>query len=171
LARCKSFHTCCVITCSTLLLSPNILALNWASTLVQSLLYLLIFMVLASLLLWYFARCTARCAVVRRLEGHQTPDVRDYGRAIMPVTFLLAILYLPLSTMALHVLVWSKDLWVVPNIKVDGQAWPPTVEPLGPADEYRDALDFCWTTTMKRNEINWAPVLIVLAVVTSCAVG
>lgn len=150
--------------------SPNVLALNWASTIVQSLLFLLIFMAISTCLLWYFYRCTARVAELKRAEGLQRPDTRAYGRAIVPVTFLLAVAYLPLSTMAVHVLVWSKDLWVVQLPNLGGKSWPPDVEALGPEDEYWGPLEFCWTTTMKRNEINWAPALILLAVIVSFVV-
>lgn len=146
------------------------LALNFASTLVQSLLFLLVFMAISTGLLWYFYRCTSRAAELQHAEGLQQPDQRAYGRAIVPVTFLLAVIYLPLSTMAIHVLVWSQDLWVVSIPSTIGSSWPPEVAPLGSPDEYRDALDFCWATTMKRNEINWAPALIFLAVIVSAVV-
>jgi hypothetical protein len=79
------------------------------------------------------------------------------------VTFLLTIIYLPLSTMAVHVLVWSSDLWATPNPYTNAATFPPVVPPLGPTSEYRDPLDFCWTTTMKRNEINYAPALVIIS--------
>lgn len=116
-------------------------------------------------LLWYFYRCTERASALQHAEGLQRPDMRAQGRGIVPVTFLLAVIYLPLSTMSVHVLVWSKDLWVVELPDITGQAWPPDVDPLGPEDEYWGPLEFCWTTTMKRNAINWAPALVVLAVI------
>ena len=83
----------------------------------------------------------------------------------MIVSFLLTVIYLPLSTMTVHILVWSDDLWAVPNSYTNATTNPPQAAPLGPADEYRDPLDFCYTTTMKRNEINFAPVLIILAII------
>lgn len=87
------------------------------------------------------------------------------------MSFLLTAIYLPLSTMAIHVLVWSDDLWVVPNPYTNATTFPPVLPPLGPSDEFRDPLDFCWTTTMERNEINWAPVVVIIAVVCLCAVS
>ncbi|KAG5647947.1 hypothetical protein DXG03_006981 [Asterophora parasitica] len=69
--------------------------------------------------------------------------------------------------MAVHVLVWSQDLWVVPNPYANATSFPPDVPPLGPSSEYRDAMDFCWTTTMKRNQVNYAPIVIVLAAIVT----
>ena len=71
--------------------------------------------------------------------------------------------------MAVHILVWSDDLWVVPNPYVNATTFPPEVTPLGPADEFRNPLDFCYTTTMLRNEINYAPAVVVIAVI--CFLG
>lgn len=88
----------------------------------------------------------------------------------MIVTFVLTVIYLPLSTMAVHVLVWSDDLWAVPN-PYTGTTASLTSEPLGPSDEFRDPLDFCYTTTMLRNEVNWAPVIVILAIVSFIGVG
>ncbi|KAG6862355.1 hypothetical protein C0995_011795 [Termitomyces sp. Mi166 len=65
--------------------------------------------------------------------------------------------------MTVHVLVWSQDLWVVPNPYTNATSYPPVLPPLGPPDEYRDPLDFCWTTTMRRNEVNYAPFVVILS--------
>jgi hypothetical protein len=120
-------------------------------------------MAITALLLWYFRRCTIQTAGLKYLEGLQVPDARAYGRFIVPVTFLLIIVYLPISTMSVHVLVFSDDLWVIDNPYKNATIFPPPVNPLGPEDEYRDPLDFCYTTTMKKNEINWAPLLVIVA--------
>ncbi|KAK0464168.1 hypothetical protein IW261DRAFT_1524303 [Armillaria novae-zelandiae] len=131
---------------------PNIIALNFASTLIQSLVYLIVFFAISSGLLYYFFHSALGC------------DRYTYGTLLI-VTFILTVVYLPLSTMAVHVLVWSEDLWAVPNPYTNATSFPPIVASLGPADEYRDPLDFCWTTTMKKNEINFAPVVVVLAAI------
>jgi hypothetical protein len=65
--------------------------------------------------------------------------------------------------MAVHVLVWSQDLWVVPNPYLNATSNPPMLPALGPPEQFRDPLDFCWTTTMKRNEINVAPLVVLIA--------
>jgi len=81
------------------------------------------------------------------------------------------VIYLPLSTMSVHVLVWSEEVWAIPNPYRNATSFPPILPPLGPSNEYRDPLDFCWTTTMKRNEINLAPVFIVLSALAFIFVG
>ncbi|OCH96097.1 hypothetical protein OBBRIDRAFT_787550 [Obba rivulosa] len=145
---------------------PNILALNFASTLVQSLIMLVIFMAVSGILLYYFYRVTSVCRSFSAQEGPQPSNTLKNTWAIVIVSFLLTVIYLPLSTMAVHVLVWSDDLWVVPNPYTNATSNPPIVPPLGPANEYRDPLDFCWTTTMKLNEINYAPILVIIALMS-----
>ncbi|KAJ3883366.1 hypothetical protein F5051DRAFT_391948 [Lentinula edodes] len=143
---------------------PNVLALNFASTLTQSLIFLVIFMIIASGLLYYFQQRARHCDRYNQLEGLQKRSKGKHWRIVV-VTFLLTVIYLPMSIMAIHVLVWSDDLWVVPNPYVNATSFPPVVAPLGPTSEYRDPLDFCWTTTMKKDEINYAPVLIILSAI------
>ena len=148
---------------------PNILALNFATTLVQSLIFLLIFMGLAGLLLYAFHRSTAPCKRYSSLEGFQQPD-RSSGRGIVITSFLLTVIYLPLSTLAVHVVTWSSDLWAVPNPYLNSTTTTPVVAPLGPSDQFRDPLDFCYTTTMNKNEINFAPVVVIIAIMILFAV-
>ncbi|KAJ6604613.1 hypothetical protein DFH09DRAFT_1123281 [Mycena vulgaris] len=143
---------------------PNILALNFVSSVNQSLLFLLLFMSLAVVLLFLFRRASSNYDRYRIVEGLQQVDSPRSRMGLVVVTFLLTVIYLPLSTMAVHVLVWSSDLWAVSNPYTNATTFPPVVPPLGPSSEYRDPLDFCWTTTMKRNEINYAPALVILAV-------
>jgi len=72
--------------------------------------------------------------------------------------------------MAVHVITWSDDLWPVPNPYLNSTTNPPTVVPLGPSDQFRDPLDFCYTTTMKKNEINFAPAVFIMAIIILSAV-
>lgn len=144
---------------------PNVLALNFTSTLLEGLIFLIIFMTIAGILIFLFWRFTRDCDI-RLQEGLQRPPNTSSGWGLVIITFILTVIYLPLSTMAIHVLVWSDDLWVVPNPYTNATTNPPTIAPLGPSDEYRDPLDFCWTTTMRRNEVNWAPIVLILALMT-----
>ncbi|KAI0068240.1 hypothetical protein BV25DRAFT_1867258 [Artomyces pyxidatus] len=148
---------------------PNILALNFASTLIQSIIFLLLLMTLSGVLLYIFHRSTSPCTRYNRFEGFQEPEKQGSGWGIVIVSFLLTVIYLPLSTMAVHVLTWSDDLWAVPNPYINATSNPPVVPPLGPSDQYRDPLDFCYTTTMKRDEINFAPVVVIFALITFAA--
>ncbi|KAH9898326.1 hypothetical protein C8Q73DRAFT_395301 [Cubamyces lactineus] len=148
---------------------PNILALNFASSVVQSLILLVVLMTVAGVLLLIFRRMTWACCSVVVPEGLQSTQYLKNSWAVIIVTFILTVLYLPLSTMAVHVLLWSDDLWVVPNPYINATTSLPSVIPLGPPDQYRDPLDFCYTTTMLRNQINYAPVIVILAVI--CFLG
>ncbi|CCL99035.1 uncharacterized protein FIBRA_01044 [Fibroporia radiculosa] len=145
---------------------PNALALNFASTVTESLILLVILMAVSGLLLWCFYRISTRCYTVRIPEGLQKADYPTKSWLLVLVTFILTILYLPLSTMAVHVLVWSSDLWVVPNPYINATSNPPQVPPLGPANQYRAPLDFCWTTTMEMNSVNYAPIVVILAIIS-----
>ncbi|KAF5312519.1 hypothetical protein D9619_003561 [Psilocybe cf. subviscida] len=144
---------------------PNVLALNFAPALFQSLIFLLVVMTIASCLLYYFYRATIQCDRYTSIEGLQQTETQGKQWMLVIVTFLLTVLYLPLSTMSVHVLVWSEELWPIPNPYLNATQFPPSLPPLGSPSEFRDPLDFCWTTTMKRNEVNWAPVVVVLSAV------
>jgi hypothetical protein len=120
-------------------------------------------MTIAAGLLYHFYRSISLCDRYNVIEGLQQPELKGKRWGIVVVTFLLTVIYLPLSTMAVHVLVWSQDLWIIPNPYVNATSYPPVVPPLGPASEFKDPLDFCWTTTMKRNEVNYAPVVIIIS--------
>jgi len=143
--------------------SPNILALNFASTHTQSLLLLIILMGISAILLFHFRRATLHCQRYNTTEGLQQPEPRGAKWGLVIVSFFLTVIYLPLSTLAVHVLVWSQDLWVVPNPYVNATTNPPVVSPLGPPDAFRDPLDFCWTTTMAKSQVNFAPVVIIIS--------
>lgn len=143
--------------------SPNVLALNFAPIIIQSLVFLIIFMIFGTALLYYFYLTTMQCDRYNSVEGLQQTETRGRQWGLMIVTFLLIILYLPLSTMSVHVLVWSEELWAIPNPYTNATTFPPVLPPLGPPNIFRDTLDFCWTTTMKKNEVNFAPIVVVLA--------
>lgn len=135
-----------------------------------ALVYLLVLMFIALALLSYMLYVTKEASRLQIQEGLQQPTVSG-GLGIIFVTFVLIVLYLPLSTMALHVVIWSSELWVVPNPYINATSLPPVLEPLGPPDQYRDPLDFCWTTTMKRDEINFAPAVVLCALIVIVTVN
>lgn len=114
-------------------------------------------------LLYLFYRATLACCLLGIPEGLQQKTYMTKGWGVVLISFVLTVVYLPLSTMSIHVLVWSEDLWAVPNPFINATSYPPNIEPLGPSNEFRDPLDFCYTTTMRRNEVNFAPILVILA--------
>lgn len=134
-----------------------------------ALIYLVALMFVTLALLLYMLHVTKEASRLRVQEGFQPPSVPG-GLGIIFVTFFLMVMYLPLSTMALHVIIWSSDLWVVPNPYINATSLPPVLEPLGPPEQYRDPLDFCWTTTMERNEVNFAPVVFICALIVMASV-
>ena len=169
-------YVCCPLDCAYcngLLIddSPNILAFNLATGTRTALIMLTVLMFVSAGLLYYFTRTTRICRNLVKTEGIQLPTKMTKQWGLILATFTLTAVYLPISTMAIHVLVWSDDLWAVPNPYTNATTNPPQVAPLGPADEYRDPLDFCYTTTMKRNEINLAPSLVILSVIVIASVG
>ncbi|KAH8835302.1 hypothetical protein DL96DRAFT_1702300 [Flagelloscypha sp. PMI_526] len=132
---------------------PNVLALNFASGVIPSLIFLLVFMCLAGILLYYFRRTMLDCERYKIMEGLQSPKPSSQWGAILGnhirwthlfelclnassslVTFLLTLIYLPLSTLSVHVLVWSSDLWVVKNPYINATSIPPALPPLGPTE-------------------------------------
>jgi hypothetical protein len=151
--------------------SPNILALNFAPVVMESLIFLFILMTIAAGLLYYFYRATIQCDRYTSVEGLQQVETKGRQWGLVIVTFLLTVLYLPLCTMSVHVLVWSQELWPIANPYVNATVFPPVLPPLGPPKEFRDPLDFCWTTTMKRNEVNFAPLVAAVAAIVFLCVS
>lgn len=132
---------------------------------------LVVFMILAGVLLYLFHRATSVCCRIGRPEGFQQPAFLSNQWSIVVVSFLLTAIYLPLSTMAVHVMVWSDDLWVVPNPYINATALPPQLPSLGPSSEFRGPLEFCYTTTMERNQFNYAPAVLIVAIISFLAVS
>ena len=145
---------------------PNILAFNLATSIRIASAMLVILMIFSGVLLYVFYRETSACCRIGRPEGFQQPLLLANQWGLVITSFLLTAVYLPLSTMAVHVIVWSDDLWVVPNPYVNATAFPPQLPPLGPASEFRGPLEFCYVTTMERNQYNYAPLILIVALVS-----
>ncbi|KAG8801762.1 hypothetical protein FRC16_011205 [Serendipita sp. 398] len=144
---------------------PNVLALNIPTKLTQSLIFLAIFMVICGLLLYKFYTITRAYAPSTFREGLQARQPPSSWK-IIAISFILTVLYLPLSTIAVHGVLWSSDFWVVANPYTNGTKSSENLAPLGPSDVWRDPLDFCYTTTMRRDEVNYAPVIVAMSAIT-----
>ena len=118
-------------------------------------------MLLVSILLFSFWRMSDRFKPFGLQEGLVPYSEPGNAWSFILISFILTVLYLPISTIATHALVWSDDFWAVSNPYVNATTFPPVLPPLGPSNEFRDPLDFCYTTTMKRNEVNLAPYVLV----------
>lgn len=88
-------------------------------------------MTIAAGMLYYFYRLTSEYSSPAAWEGAQQHNTKGSLWGLVIVTFLLTMIYLPLSTMAIHVVVWSQDLWVVPNPYINATSYPPVALPLG----------------------------------------
>lgn len=144
---------------------PNILALNIPTKLKQSLIFLIVLMVICGTLLYQFYILTEEYCTRVLKEGRQPRQPRPSWSTIL-VTFLLTVLYLPLSTIAMHGMLWSSDFWAVENPYISESFNPSKMQPLGDPTIWRDPLDFCYTTTMRKDEGNWAPLIVFLCAIT-----
>ncbi|KAG8849341.1 hypothetical protein FRB96_000877 [Tulasnella sp. 330] len=147
---------------------PNVLALN-ISALTQSVVVFVIFQLCTLGLVIYFHYQTRVYIHTQPMhEGvFQLPEsAKSRGWGLLLVSFLLMVLYLPVSTLTVHALVWTDDFWPVPNPYLNATSFPPILPPLGPPTEYRDPLDFCYTTTMREDSFNWAPFVVICSLVT-----
>ena len=144
---------------------PNVLALNIPTKLKQSLIFLVVLMVICGTLLYRFYVLTeVYCTRVLK-EGRQPRQPPPSWSTIL-VTFLLTVLYLPLSTIAMHGILWSSDFWVVENPYISDNFSPSKMQPLGDPTVWRDPLDFCYTTTLRKDQGNWAPLVVCLCAIT-----
>ncbi|CAE6405463.1 unnamed protein product [Rhizoctonia solani] len=143
---------------------PNVLALNFGGKLLQSITFLGILTILSGGLLFWFYKLTGRWSPDATPEGLLSRDPARGTRAVPFVSFILTVLYLPLSTISVHAITWSSDFWPLENPYIKSET--PDPQPLGPSSEFHDPLDFCWTTTMRKDEINYAPVAVVLGILT-----
>jgi hypothetical protein len=122
-------------------------------------------MIISGGLLYRFYTATAHYSPNAFREGLQARQPPS-SWSIIAASFALTVLYLPLSTIAVHGLFWSSDFWVVPNPYTNDTVTLADLPTLGPSSIYRDPLDFCFTTTMRRDEVNYAPVIVVMSAIT-----
>lgn len=155
---------------------PSLLAFDFVSVFGQSIIFLCAWMALTGLALWYFWRMTRVYDPNRDVEGFEsqpwifTSPARGTKAANITIVFILTSLYLPLSKLAVDALLWKSDFWPVANPYADGNDNPDqsSLPSLGDPDVYRGPLDFCYTTTMRRDAFNFAWIVVPLAVLTLC---
>ncbi|RIA81350.1 hypothetical protein C1645_700902 [Glomus cerebriforme] len=82
------------------------------------------------------------------------------------IVFILTTLYLPLSKLSLDALVWSDSFWPVPNPYLNNVDFP-IFENSG-SNTMRNPQDFCYVTSMNKEDLNFAPVIIIAASTTLC---
>jgi hypothetical protein len=100
-----------------------------------------------------------------------------HRRRNMLFLFAITTLYLPLSSLALDALFWGDTFWPIDNPykevdpvtgkKID----EPNFDALARGPGYRDPRDFCYVTSMKEDDFNFAYIIIPLAVLTLIGLG
>ncbi|KAF8316174.1 hypothetical protein DL93DRAFT_2154964 [Clavulina sp. PMI_390] len=128
---------------------PNILALNFFTLIEQKLLFFSLFALCAICLLCIFHRYTRSIIYDEaNTEGLYRTPATGTGWGLVWVSFTLCLVYLPISIIAVHGLMWSSDFWPVNNST--GIAASSSV---------------CYTTASAPNQANLAPLVVMLCVV------
>ncbi|KAG0376990.1 hypothetical protein BGX24_006884 [Mortierella sp. AD032] len=136
--------------------------------------YGMIFLFLFGLICWiglYTFKIMTRADPNDDIEGLEVASwsLRSKKQRIetISIVFLLTTLYLPLAKLAFDALVWSDTMWPIANPYTRSDF--PELQPLGPSGIYRDPSDFCWVTSMKIQDLNFAYVIVPVAIFTLCA--
>ncbi|KAN0065817.1 hypothetical protein ACQY0O_000947 [Thecaphora frezii] len=152
---------------------PSLLGLDFVSVFGYAVIFFVSWICVTALALWQFWRMTNTYDPNRNVEGFESQGwiykTGSRGSKLLntSIVFLLSTLYLPLSKLAVDALVWSSDFWPVENPYVGGVD-NPVLEAMGDSDTWRDPLDFCYTTTMRRDGFNWAYIIVPMAAATFC---
>ncbi|CAD6898784.1 unnamed protein product [Tilletia controversa] len=153
---------------------PSILALDFVSLLGRAQVFMVLWMVVGALMLWRFWRVTKAYDHNRYVDGFDsrpsayTTPPRGTKTGYVLLVFGLTTAYIPLTKLAVDVLVWNIDFWVMNPLADmnDMDDLPKDLPPLGDSDHFRDPLDFCYTTTVRKDKFNFAWLLVPAAVLT-----
>ncbi|GAC95836.1 hypothetical protein PHSY_003413 [Pseudozyma hubeiensis SY62] len=151
---------------------PAFLGFDLVSVFGYAVIFFVVWIVITALALWRFWRMTKAHNPNKTVEGYDSQGwiyksaSRGTRFANTCLVFVLGLLYLPLSKLAVDALVWSSDFWPVPNPYKGGIDDPVPGPLLGDPDLWHAPLDFCYTTTMRKDAFNWAYVILPLAVLT-----
>ncbi|KAF9170819.1 hypothetical protein BGX21_008404 [Mortierella sp. AD011] len=155
---------------ATVNIIPAVLSLDFPRAVGYGMVFLIVFSLICFISLYTFKIMT-RTDPNDDIEGLEVSSwsLRSKKQRIetISIVFLLTTLYLPLAKLAFDVLVWSDTMWPISNPYTDVDF--PVLEPLGPSDIYRAPSDFCYVTSMKIQDLNFAYVIIPLAVFTLIA--
>ncbi|EST06865.1 hypothetical protein PSEUBRA_003659 [Kalmanozyma brasiliensis GHG001] len=149
---------------------PAVLGFDLVSVFGYAVIFFVVWIVITALALWRFWRMTKAHNPNKTVEGYDSQGwiyksaSRGTRFANTCLVFVLGLLYLPLSKLAIDAIVWSSDFWPVPNPYKGGIDHPDPGPLLGDPDIWHAPLDFCYTTTMRKDEFNWAYIIIPMAV-------
>ncbi|CAG8485008.1 15034_t:CDS:2 [Acaulospora morrowiae] len=144
---------------------PNLLGLNLDRVFGHGTIFFILFCLMSLMGLYWFRLMTKYDpnADVEGLESSPwslRPETKRRQNIVL--VFILTTLYLPLSKLSIDVLVWSDSFWAVPNPYTDvdnpvfGEA----------SNGMRSPGDFCYVTSMRKDDMNFSPVLIGIALLT-----
>ncbi|KAF9582023.1 hypothetical protein BGW38_000763 [Lunasporangiospora selenospora] len=154
---------------TTVNIIPAVLSMDFPRAFGYGMIFLIMFAIVCCIALYTFKIMT-RTDPNDDIEGLEVSswNLRSKKARIetIAIVFLLTTLYLPLAKLSFDALVWSDTMWPIANPykTVDF----PVLEPLGPSGVYRDPSDFCYVTSMKIQDLNFAYVIIPLAIFTIC---
>ncbi|CAG8529899.1 7731_t:CDS:2 [Ambispora gerdemannii] len=143
---------------------PNLFSLNFQNVFGNGFAFLLAFFLICFAALYWFRKMTKHDPneVVEGLESYPwnlRPE-RSKKENIV-VVFVITSLYLPLSKLSIDALVWSDTFWPVTNPYLTTDS--PEFTPLGSPDTYRAPDDFCYVTSMRKQDLNFAFIIIPIA--------
>ena len=148
---------------------PNILALDFVSVFGKAVVFFLLWMGITACTLYCFYRMTKQYDPNREIEGYDSQPYifhspkRGTKVSNILIVFTLTALYIPLTKLSIDALTWQAAWWPVANPYSSTNDTTPVLPPLGDPHLYRDPLDFCWTTTMRKDEFNFAWLIVPLA--------
>lgn len=151
---------------------PAVLGFDLVSVFGYAVIFFVVWIIITALALWRFWLMTKAHNPNKTVEGYDSQGwiyksaSRGTRFANTCLVFVLGLLYLPLSKLAIDALVWSSDFWPVPNPYKGGIDDPVPGALLGDPDIWHAPLDFCYTTTMRKDAFNWAYIILPMAVLT-----
>ncbi|KAG0303039.1 hypothetical protein BGZ98_007044 [Dissophora globulifera] len=155
---------------ATVNIIPALLSLDFPRAVGYGMVFLILFALICFIALYTFKIMT-RTDPNDDIEGLEVSSwsLRSKKQRIetISIVFLLTTLYLPLAKLSLDALVWSDTMWPISNPYTSTDH--PVFEPLGQSGVYRDPSDFCYVTSMKIQDLNFAYAIIPLAIFTLCA--
>ncbi|KAG0317912.1 hypothetical protein BGZ97_004670 [Linnemannia gamsii] len=149
---------------------PAVLSMDFPRVIGYGMIFLFIFGLVCWIALYTFKIMT-RADPNDDIEGLEVSSwslrSKKQRMETISIVFLLTTLYLPLAKLSFDALVWSDTMWPISNPYTTSDF--PVLQPLGPSGIYRDPSDFCWVTSMKIQDLNFAYVIIPVAIFTLCA--
>ncbi|KAG9068273.1 hypothetical protein KI688_011868 [Linnemannia hyalina] len=149
---------------------PAVLSMDFPRAIGYGMIFLFIFGLICWIALYTFKIMT-RADPNDDIEGLEVSSwslrSKKQRMETISIVFLLTTLYLPLAKLSFDALVWSDTMWPISNPYTTADF--PVLQPLGPSGIYRDPSDFCWVTSMKIQDLNFAYIIIPVAIFTLCA--